>query len=83
MYGSFGDTLDPSCLHDLNELKSIVPFLRSLCVLRDSKLTRILADSLGGGANAALLATVGPAPQNQVTLAVVYRGKEQRRCRTW
>eukprot|EP00752_Nemacystus_decipiens_P007852 g7014.t1 len=32
---------------------------------RDSKLTRILADSLGGNANAALLATVGPAPQNQ------------------
>ncbi|CAN0496317.1 unnamed protein product, partial [Ectocarpus sp. 12 AP-2014] len=33
--------------------------------LRDSKLTRILADSLGGDANAALVATVGPAPQNQ------------------
>ncbi|CAM9787463.1 unnamed protein product [Ectocarpus sp. 6 AP-2014] len=32
---------------------------------RDSKLTRILADSLGGDANAALVATVGPAPQNQ------------------
>ncbi|CAM9421043.1 unnamed protein product, partial [Discosporangium mesarthrocarpum] len=32
---------------------------------RDSKLTRVLAESLGGNANAALIATVGPAPQNQ------------------
>lgn len=35
---------------------------------RDSKLTRILADSLGGDANTALIATVGPAPQNQVLM---------------
>lgn len=33
---------------------------------RDSKLTRILADSLGGDAKTALIATLGPAPQNQV-----------------
>lgn len=35
-------------------------------VLRDSKLTRLLADSLGGNANTVLIATVGLAPQNQV-----------------
>ncbi|CAM9330589.1 unnamed protein product [Hapterophycus canaliculatus] len=39
-----------------------IPFRQ---VLLDSKLTRILADTLGGNANAALIATVGPAPQNQ------------------
>ncbi|CAM9892745.1 unnamed protein product [Scytosiphon promiscuus] len=32
---------------------------------RDSKLTRILADTLGGNTNAALIATIGPAPQDQ------------------
>lgn len=49
--------------------------------LRDSKLTRILADSLGGDANAALIATVGPAPQNQVTcqIAPAGRGWNERR----
>eukprot|EP00903_Cladosiphon_okamuranus_P010917 g10312.t1 len=40
-------------------------FHRPHIPFRDSKLTRILADALGGNANAALLATVGPAPQNQ------------------
>ncbi|CAM9695682.1 unnamed protein product, partial [Sphacelaria rigidula] len=37
---------------------------------RDSKLTRILAASLGGNSNAALIATVGPAPQNHVRTAM-------------
>ena len=37
---------------------------------RDSKLTRLLQDSLGGLAATALIATVGPAP---VDLKLVYR----------
>ncbi|GMI36232.1 hypothetical protein TrRE_jg76, partial [Triparma retinervis] len=32
---------------------------------RDSKLTRLLQDSLGGSASTALIATVGPAPVNE------------------
>lgn len=41
-------------------------FPRNASRSRNSKLTRILADTLGGNANAALIATVGPAQQNQV-----------------
>lgn len=48
-------------------IDSTARFVLIADALRDSKLTRILADALGGNANAALLATVGPAPQNQVT----------------
>ena len=47
-----------NCIHALTDSKSHhVPF-------RDSKLTRILSDSLGGNSKTALVVTIGPAKDN-------------------
>ena len=48
-----------NCIHALTDqkLKSHVPF-------RDSKLTRILSDSLGGNSKTALVVTIGPSKDN-------------------
>ena len=48
-----------NCLHALTDpkQKSHVPF-------RDSKLTRILSDSLGGNSKTALVVTIGPSKDN-------------------
>lgn len=52
-----------NCIHALTDAKKLaqgtahVPF-------RDSKLTRILSDSLGGNSKTALVVTIGPAREN-------------------
>lgn len=41
------------CIHALTEKSQFVPF-------RDSKLTRLLCESLGGNSKTALIVTIGP-----------------------
>jgi len=57
------------CIHALTDSKtSYVPF-------RDSKLTRILQDSLGGNAKTALIVNIGPSLKNiEETLSSLYFG---------
>lgn len=57
------------CIHALTDSKTnFVPF-------RDSKLTRILQDSLGGNSKTSLVVTIGPSIKNmEETLSSLYFG---------
>lgn len=57
------------CIHALTDARtSYVPF-------RDSKLTRILQDSLGGNSKTALIVNIGPGMKNiEETLSSLYFG---------
>jgi kinesin family protein 5 len=57
------------CIHALTDIKTtFVPF-------RDSKLTRILQDSLGGNSKTSLVVNIGPSAKNiEETLSSLYFG---------